>query len=236
MAKKKVGAVILTASLAIVATVGITLAYLSDVTETATNTFASDKSISLQLREPKWDGYTFADGKTQNGAAAKDKSDKTLGVNIAGQYVPGEAIPKDPQVKNDGDKGENIYTALKVEDFKVSSTGTEVQMKYEDFAKTYLNADGIKINTGWDLLQTQDNGSQIYIYGKSNNASQLEIGKTTAALFQQVVLSPDIEPDSATGLLPQFHVKVTAYGIQTANVKADEAGTMLLKFIGETKN
>ena len=47
------------ASICCLITAGVTYALLSKVTETATNTFSSDRSISLKLREDKWDGFDF---------------------------------------------------------------------------------------------------------------------------------------------------------------------------------
>lgn len=52
-------------------------ALLKTVTETKTNVFASDKSISIDLTEPQWERY---------------------GKEAAKVYVPGQTIDKDPTV------------------------------------------------------------------------------------------------------------------------------------------
>lgn len=230
MAKRKSRIIILAVCMMAVISVGSTLAYLHFVTETATNTFASDKSISLQLREPGWDGYTFADAATGNGTVAKDPSNMALGVNQAKRYVPGQKIPKDPKVKNSG-MDESIYTAIKVQYFSVDSAGNETQLPYDEFQAKYLADTGLIIHSDWDLLDTQADGSQIYLYGAADMATPLAVGATTPALFDTVPLDLDIAADE-NGLLPKFQIKVTAYAIQEANVDAAQAGIQLLEFIG----
>ena len=59
--KKRIMKILTALSVVAVITVGGTLAYLHTITETKSNVFSSDKNISIQLREPAWDGYTFED-------------------------------------------------------------------------------------------------------------------------------------------------------------------------------
>ena len=66
-------------------------ALLKTVTETKTNVFASDKSISIDLTEPQWERY---------------------GKEAAKVYVPGQTIDKDPTVSLN-DESISAYVALK---------------------------------------------------------------------------------------------------------------------------
>ena len=70
-------------------------ALLKTVTETKTNVFASDKSISIDLTEPQWERY---------------------GKEAAKAYVPGQTIDKDPTVSLN-DESISAYVALKVQFF-----------------------------------------------------------------------------------------------------------------------
>ena len=70
-------------------------ALLKTVTETKTNVFASDKSISIDLTEPQWERY---------------------GKEAAKVYVPGQTIDKDPTVSLN-DESISAYVALKVQFF-----------------------------------------------------------------------------------------------------------------------
>lgn len=239
MIKKKKAVKIITA-LAIVTILGIggTLAYLNSITNTATNTFASDKSISLQLREDKWDGYTFDDAETQDGQGVKPglppAAVEMLGFTQAARYTPGQVIPKNPIVKNNGhtENGVPIYTALKVTYYSVSEGGTETPMSYDEFKAAFLKDTGIAFNSNWTLLTNTDASSkdQVYVYGTASAATSLETGATTNALFTEVPISLDLEPGT-DGKLPKFNIKVRAYAIQTNNIAANEAVSELLKFV-----
>lgn len=232
MAKKKRNSIIkflILISLTAVLGIGATLAYLQDITETKRNVFASNKKISIQLREPKWDGYEFADEPGGDGTTAKEGITgadlEELGVTQAGSYVPGADIPKDPQVRNSGKEGTGVsaYVALKVEYFN----DADEKVSYEDFKKAYLKEKGIAFNQNWTLLNV-GNIDQIYLY---NNI--LEIGADTSAdpLFREVPLSLGLEPkEDGSGMFPSFEIKVTAYAIQSDNVTLEDAKTEMLKF------
>lgn len=208
--------------------IGTTLALLRDVTETKKNTFASNKKISLLLREPSWDGYEFSDLTTTNGKSANPNITgddlNTLGVIRASQYVPGENIPKNPQVKNSGnaDTGVPIYAAIKVQFLDEADT----QITYEEFLNRYLAETGITFDTEhWKEIDTQS-ADKLFMY-----KTVLKPGEDTSAnpLFAQVPLNLNIEPDSVTGLFPEFHIKVTAYAIQSDYVENPQEE--MLKFV-----
>jgi len=78
--KKKITAIALVIYLMAVAIVGGSLAYFTDVTEEAENTFTVG-NVDITLTEPKWD----ADGSED-----------------APEVYPGEALAKDPTVNNVG--------------------------------------------------------------------------------------------------------------------------------------
>lgn len=77
--KGKQKILLLVCSVIVVVSVSGMAAYalLKTVTETKTNVFASDKSISIDLTEPQWERY---------------------GKEAAKVYVPGQTIDKDPTV------------------------------------------------------------------------------------------------------------------------------------------
>ena len=76
--KKKQKILLLVSVLAVLVSAGgyATYAFLSNITQTATNTFQSDKDIGITLTEPEWDDH----GKVE-----------------ALAYVPGQIIDKDPE-------------------------------------------------------------------------------------------------------------------------------------------
>lgn len=239
MKKKQIGLLVGIAVLAMVG-MGLTLAFLHTTTETKTNTFSSNKYLSIQLREPAWDGYTFNDEGEPNGKTAKpgvttdpDNKKNPLGVIEAAAYVPGETIYKNPMVKNNGNANDGVsaYVALKVEYYDSDNQ----QVSYEEFANAYLAEKGLNFDTkNWTKISTKNNGNaQIFLYTASGAAASLAVNAQTPALFTQVPLSMDIEPDAKTGLLPAFNIKVQAYAIQSPGIEADKAADTLLTYIAQ---
>ncbi|WP_270505781.1 hypothetical protein [Eubacterium limosum] len=206
MKKSRLGAIITSIAIIAVLTIGITLALLSATTDTKVNAFSSNKNIDIALREKAWDGYSFEDANPGNGTTAKDENDMTLGVNQAKNYMPGQTIPKNPQVKNTKeDNGVDAYVAIKVQ-----------------YDKSFLAEDGISFNNNaWTLIGTAADGSQVYLYH-----AVLGVGNTTEALFDAVTVNPDLVPDETTGLLPDFSIRVQAYAIQSAGVDNPESTMM----------
>lgn len=218
MKKSRLGAIITSITIIAVLTIGITLALLSATTDTKVNAFSSNKNIDIALREEAWDGYNFEDANPGNGTEAKEgfENDMTLGVNQAKNYMPGQTIPKNPQVKNTKeDNGVDAYVAIKVQ-----YLDGETAVGYDEFAKKFLAKDGIDFNTKWTLIEEAD-GSQVYLYH-----AVLGVGDTTEALFNTVTVNPDLVPDETTGLLPDFSIRVQAYAIQSAGVDNPESTIM----------
>lgn len=206
MKKSRLGAIITSIAIIAVLTIGITLALLSATTDTKVNAFSSNKNIDIALREEAWDGYSFEDANPGNGTTAKDENDMTLGVNQAKNYMPGQTIPNNPQVKNTKeDNGVDAYVAIKVQ-----------------YDKSFLAEDGISFNNNaWTLIGTAADGSQVYLYH-----AVLGVGNTTEALFDAVTVNPDLVLDETTGLLPDFSIRVQAYAIQSAGVDNPESTMM----------
>ncbi|MEG0377663.1 MAG: hypothetical protein RR614_04205 [Eubacterium sp.] len=242
--KKKRASLILTGGLVVaVIIVGLTLALLQTTTGTKTNVFSSNKNIAIQLREPEWDGYEFEDAKPGDGTTAKPdyENDKNLGVNQAKSYLPGQIIPKNPKVKNNAAGGEGVetYVAIKVQYYK-GDVDNEDQVDYDTFKKTFLKETGITINDTWACIKesTSDdpyNLSAIYLYGINNKGTvtgtKLAVGAETTTLFDHVPLSPNIQADPETNLLPSFNIKVQAYAIQTLGIKEEDIQQTMLDFI-----
>ena len=78
--KKKLTAIALVVALLAVAVIGGTLAYFTDTTETAENTFTVG-NVKIELTEPNWEGSGSVD---------------------APEVYPGEKLAKDPTVENIG--------------------------------------------------------------------------------------------------------------------------------------
>lgn len=224
MKKSRLGAIITSIAIIAVLTIGITLALLSATTDTKVNAFSSNKDIDIALREEAWDGYKFEDTNPGNGTTAKDPENMNLGVNQAKNYVPGQEIPKNPTVKNTGDKngnGVDAYVAIKVQ-----YLDGDTAVAYDTFTEKFLAENGINFNAKWTLIGTTEDKSQVYLYH-----AVLGVGNTTEALFNTVTVNPNLVPDEETGLLPDFSINVQAYAIQSAGVEADTVEATMMEFV-----
>lgn len=235
---------------AVVLVVGVTMALLSATTGTRTNTFSSNKNISIQLREPNWDGYDWTDN-AGDGTTAKYPNNYNLGVNIAKAYYPGQDIPKDPMIRNNGtgDDAVDTYVAIKLV-YSIDADGAGTTYGYEncsyaDFESKLLKTNGIVFNSEWTKIKEDGTNGQIWMYGAGDTTASTgtvlpkgnDSASTTSALFSSVPISSSLPTykDSNgkdTGLYPSFKITVTGYAIQSANISADQAATQLLKFIG----
>ena len=203
---------------ACVLTVCVTLALMSKITETATNTFTSDRSISIALREDKWDGFTFEDTyEKEPGSVAKDGLTEDqineLGITKATNYYPGDVIPKNPTLKNTSKEDE--YVAIKVT--YVNNDGEAISKDL--FETTY----GEINNLSSDFKRIEISGEDgykydLYIYRKLLKADSEQLS-LTPALFDKVVVNQDIK--TVNGIWPTFKLKVQGYAVQAKNVTLD---------------
>ncbi|MEG0578083.1 MAG: hypothetical protein RR500_09540 [Bacilli bacterium] len=186
---------------ALVAIVGIgaSFAYLKDQTEPLVNSFTSNRSIRIELKEPSWDGYQFGEEITGTpGSMVKPgyEDDITLGINRAKVYLPGDSINKNPTIKNVS-KTDNAYVA-----FKLIFTNNEgLTITRAQFESSYG-----KLNIGSEFEEViSDNGS-LFIYNKVLNTEQ------STTLFTKVDINKDIA--LVNGKLPSFIVEATGYAVQ----------------------
>ena len=242
--KKKVLLSLSAVALIVVVSVGATLALLNDTTEEVTNTFTSNKKISISLREPKWDGYGFEegtmptelffDGKVPEAVnddnypkgkeiATNYMADNTtgFGIKLAQEYMYGDTINKNPIVKNTS-VDEDVYVAVSVQ----CKVGEEV-ISLTDFETKYGD---LTFNDTWTSFGTKGN-ENFYYYGKDGNATVLEETAVTAeALFDSVEIKGREIKDATT--LPPMQLVMKAYAVQAKGVSVSDAVTELKSFAG----
>ena len=172
--KKKLVTGALIAAFGAVAITGGTLAYFTDE-ENATNTFTVG-NVDITLTEPNWAGSGSQD---------------------APEVYPGEALAKDPTVKNDG--ANPCFVRIKV-------TGLD----------SLDNAGMITYRTDYKDGKLGDNWV-LYTDGYFYYNRVLEVGETTDALFDQIVMPTGLtNGDAETG----YDVVVKAEAVQAQGAKA----------------
>lgn len=231
MKRKRAGLAITGLLVVAIIAVGATLALLSTTTGTKTNAFSSNRNISIQLREDKWDGYTFEDGAgdstTGEEAIAGREKDMTLGVNQAKAYLPGQSIPKNPTVKNNNTNGNGVETRVAL---KVTYFIGKQQVTYETFKTTLLDTNGIAFDTdNWTNIQNSSDEklADIYLYNKELGLEATN--NTTTPLFSTVPINKNLQPGE-DGELPSFNINVQAYAIQ-AGIDGMSIEEEMVKFI-----
>lgn len=134
--KKKIVAMVTSLVLVAALAVGGTLAWLTDTTETVTNTFTvNDTGVAASLFEPKVDD----NGEIITGEGKGEVTTNTY------QIIPGATVDKQPTVRI-ADKSEDCWVYVAV----TNNLGT---------AATIVGVD----TTKWDVVETRDN-TTLYAY------------------------------------------------------------------------
>lgn len=195
----------------------LSYALLTDSDGPITNVFTSSRGIDIELREITWDGYDFGDPDWDHGLSVNpdfDGDPDTLGYNIANEYLPGDTVPKDPTIKNVLDS-EDTYVAMELV-YKVD----DVEVDYDEFI-TYLQPGQIVFDLGATATdwtnESNDKGTvadpinlnNFFVYN-----SALTDEDMTSALFDEILISFDLEPD-LEGYLPKLEIDIMAYAVQT---------------------
>lgn len=172
--KKKIVSLVLVAALAFTALVGTTLAYFTDNDDNAKNTFTVG-NVEIELTEPKWDASGSED---------------------APEVYPGEALAKDPTVKNIG--ANPCFVRVKVDGLDCLGNAGMITLRTD-----YVDG---KLGDNW--VKEGD----YYYYNKV-----LAVGETTDALFDQIVIPTALENgDGKT----EYNVIVSAQAVQAQGAKA----------------
>ena len=169
MKMKKVLALVLALCLAMAIGVGATLAYLKD-DASVTNVFTVG-NVTIELTEPQWD------------ASGKEEAKEVYG---------GEALAKDPTVKNVG--ANPCFVRIEVKG--LDSLGG---IAYKtDYVEGKLGDNWVKHTDGY------------FYYTKV-----LAVGEITDALFDQIVIPVDVENGDGT----EYNIVVNAYAVQAQGAK-----------------
>lgn len=173
--KKKIVTSCLVVALLAIGVVGASLAYFTD-TDQADNVFTVG-NVSIDLTEPNWVGE-----------GSKD----------APEAYPGEALKKDPTVKNDGKNP--CFVRIKVEGLNCLGDDNMIT-----FRTDYVDG---KLGTDW-----------VEYDGYFYNTKVLEAGATTDALFDQIVIPTTV----TNGFDGSYDVVVRAEAVQAQGAKASWA-------------
>jgi predicted ribosomally synthesized peptide with SipW-like signal peptide len=187
MNKRKI--ILLAALLVMVAILGVggTLAYFT-AEDAATNTFTVG-NVKIDLTEPKWDPELGGTGKTE-----------------AADVYPGEALPKDPTVKNIGINP--CFVRVKVEGLdclKAEGDGDEMLIH----VRTNYVADAL--GADWEL---HEDGYYYYKHVLAANET------TKTPVFDSIVIPVALTNENGEEHTAAYNINVTAYAVQAQGARA----------------
>ena len=184
--KKKVAALGLVAAM-LLTSAGATLAYFTDITETEKNVFTVG-NVEIELTEPNW---------------------VASGSEDAPEVYPGEALAKDPTVKNIG--ANPCFVRVKVEgldQFTEKFNGAMITLRHGNYVEGYDD-------TNWTYNETDG----YYYYNKvlateATAGNQYNVGLTTTTkpVFNQIVMPTELTNNAEAEPIEIYVEAVQAQG------------------------
>ena len=164
MSKKKIALTLCAVALTGVLAVGGSLAYFTDETEKVTNVFTTnDKELSGKIVE------SFDEEKAES-------------------FLPGDAIYKEPVLKNDADSI-NAWAAIKVDILIDDKTVSYNDFKNNYAVISYLENEGFNLND-FELIQGDYNSSASLVFAYKNIITP---GSSSTPIFDNVDVNIGIE-------------------------------------------
>lgn len=245
--KRKILTGVLSIGLVAAISVGFSLSYLTDKTESRVNNFtypAGSKSIAAMLTEDKWDGikaYTYDnDGNITGGIFGWDIDGNPITTRPAGNYgidnaknlLPGGDADKNPVITNTG-KITDVRTAAKISFVYSSTAGVDKAGKLLSTADLAALMDVLEIDyntTSWTRKsgETENNLAQTFYYNGvlakvAENAAAGTFGGSTTPLFTKVGIKSGATTEQMNKLtaIGGFAIFIEGFCIQS-NVVADD--------------
>ena len=165
--------------------VGGTLAYLTDTSETKTNTFTFGH-VDITLTEPTWD---------------------STGATAAAEMVPGQTVDKDPTVKVETNS-KNAYVFVKVT-IPLGTAGGVANT--ELFTVGTLGSGWVDVSSSISGLNA---GEHVYAYGSTTAMTSVAKNTTLPAVFTQITANASLTGAELSSPNNTADVVVNAYAIQ----------------------
>lgn len=200
MKKKNILMIALSLCLIAVIAVSGTLAYFTDTTDAATNTFTMGK-VDIKL----WDETGIAPGKGEKVGA--EKPDGT-GIDYTG-VMPGDTLDKDVWVSISYDSAPSYMGILVTFEGNDPVPGVT---ELEDMLKTALVANGVKDRWTYNPVTVDGKAGVLYVYNEIVKPD----GKAATELpFITNIHIPEAWNNAYTS--KTFNIKVKAYAVQADN-------------------
>ncbi len=238
MKKRKIMMSVLSAALVGVVAIGGTLAYLSDKSNTVTNTFNvgsgyeedDDDHIGLWLDET---------AKPKDGGNPVDpsKTDRTEDGVVYDEMLPGSIVAKDPTFHlTDGSVNSYVFAFVDGVDAMIE----DGYIFAVDKPAALVDPDQSVFNDEWVKLPADSEGFDGWYVYKMDAAGETEAemygvngGEEMVPMFQYVKLGSDLENAEFDAVAEMSQLTIFGVAVQTANLTMDEALTEAGRVIDE---
>ena len=249
MKKSKKILVMIIAMLVVVASFGITYAFLTDQTQEEKNEFTPTDNIKVEIEEPNWESDVDGDGH--------------YGKDDSMNYTSAQLIEKDPYLVNTTTSSQHNdeYVAMELQ-YEIKGIDNNMyEVTYEVFKNIatvyYQGVEGF--NSEWVALSEYENGlNDRFYYG---DLTVLPKDAKTNPIFEEVKVNSTLtlnkydedgnlivdrsgKPIEATLTLidveeneficrgmPEFQIKVKGFAVQADNIEIQEAKNALLNLM-----
>ncbi|WP_294526330.1 SipW-dependent-type signal peptide-containing protein [uncultured Allofournierella sp.] len=214
MTKKNILTAAVSLSLVACLSIGATLAYFTDQTQTAKNVFKTGNvNISLIDRCDRPDGASWG---------AMDRGDNT-GVTYF-DVTPGDVLDKHVSLTVDKASGD-CYVAVKVEVNNEGENGPALNEMVGLVHQAVVENEADPENPNWMMVEDMDENdnleSLVFIY--KNPVGDLEKGKELV-LFEDIKIPAAWDNAYANA---EFDISVTGYAAQASNLTVEDFASMI---------
>ena len=203
--KKKIFAIALAASIAVLAIAGTSMAYFTDVDE-ATNVFTTGK-VDIQITEAK----VTVDAKNEH-IVKVDPEERVASTGLDYKEIrtlwPGQSVAKDPRIENIGSEDAFVGAIITI-------SGIQSLLTTDAARAAFIK--GGAVNDANNTVEWVIEGDDLKIYVVVAEKLDRKSGDTVKSvdLFTSINIDPNWDNDDMA-MLADLEITVNAYATQTA--------------------
>ena len=234
MKKNKIMLSVISGLLVAAVAVGGTLAYLSDKTDTVTNTF----NVGTGYEEDEkghvglWLDETANPAPGENPVVISETDRTETGVDYTEMY-PGTVVAKDPTFHlTEGSTDSYVFARVTGADAMIAAGYVISDIDLGDFDVEPTSS----VNEmAWEKVADDDDANDAGFDGIYRYRTTVKGGEDLISLFNSVKLSKDVDNDEFDAILPSS-MYIQGVAVQTANLTAELAQAEAVKILAENAN
>lgn len=235
MKKNKIMLSVISGLLVAAVAVGGTLAYLSDKTDTVTNTFNVGSGYEWDEdheHQGLWLDETANPAPGENPVVISETDRTETGVDYTEMY-PGTVVAKDPTFHlTEGSTDSYVFARVTGADAMIAAGYVISDIDLGDFDVEPTSS----VNEmAWEKVADDDDANDAGFDGIYRYRTTVKGGEDLISLFNSVKLSKDVDNDEFDAILPSS-MDIQGVAVQTANLTAELAQAEAVKILAENAN